>query len=54
MTSYGFTWAAYLGGSLSWGAYLGGACLSLGRLPIFGGEAIQGLIPPAHVQNHGR
>ena len=48
MTSYGFTWAAYLGGSLSWGAYLGGACLSLG------GEAIQGLIPPAHVQNHGR
>jgi hypothetical protein len=41
MTSRGFTWAAYLGG-----AYLGA--------PILGGEAIQGLIPPAHVQNHGR
>lgn len=42
MTSYGFTWAAYLGG-----AYLGAPILE-------GGEAIQGLIPPAHVQNHGR
>ena len=41
MTSRGFTWAAYLGG-----AYL--------VAPILGGEAIQGLIPPAHVQNHGR
>jgi hypothetical protein len=41
MTSRGFTWAASLGG-----AYLGA--------PILGGEAIQGLIPPAHVQNHGR
>ena len=50
MTSCGFTWAAYLEhlswGRLSWGAYLGA--------PILGGEAIQGLIPPAHVQNHGR
>jgi hypothetical protein len=46
MTSRGFTWAAYLGG-----AYLGAPIL--GRLS-WGGEAIQGLIPPAHVQNHGR
>ena len=53
MTSYGFTWAAYLGGSLSWGAYLGGAYLG-GACLSLGGEAIQGLIPPAHVQNHGR
>lgn len=44
MTSRGFTWAAYLEAP----AYLGGAYLG------GGGEAIQGLIPPAHVQNHGR
>ena len=47
MTSCGFTWAAYLEALILgapaylWGAYLGG-------------EAIQGLTPPAHVQNHGR
>ena len=41
MTSRGFTWAAYLEAPI-FGA------------PILGGEAIQGLIPPAHVQNHGR
>lgn len=53
MTSRGFTWAAYLEAP----AYLGGAYLRapiLGRLSWRGGEAIQGLIPPAHVQNHGR
>lgn len=51
MTSCGFTWAAYLEALILgapaylWGAYLGA--------PILGG-AIQGLTPPAHVQNHGR
>jgi hypothetical protein len=48
MTNRGFTWAAYLEAP----AYLGGAYL--GAPILEGGEAIQGLIPPAHVQNHGR
>ena len=46
MTSCGFTWAAYLEALI-----LGAPILE--RLS-WGGEAIQGLIPPAHVQNHGR
>ena len=46
MTSCGFTWAAYLE------ALILGAPAYLGA-PILGG-AIQGLTPPAHVQNHGR
>ena len=48
MTSYRFTWAAYLE------ALILGAPAYLGRAYLGGGEAIQGLIPPAHVQNHGR
>ena len=43
MTSYRFTWAAYLGAPI-----LGAPAY------LWGGEAIQGLIPPAHAQNHGR